>query len=244
MARNRGKKALYEVVGHSDYGGKLQPLYPAKTDKPQDLPTTSTPADGSAVKPYRWPKGPKIIQFNAGRVELSLPYQLAIALVLGLVLLILVVFRLGQSSIARQNAGTEIDTKAVEITSKKTQPTVAKLEPLVAKREVAKMSVPAETAQPTGNNRIVIQTCNRRSDLEPVKKFFAENGIETEIRRIDSIYYLLSRQKYQNPNRSGTDGYSARKKIIELGAKYKAPPGCRNFGSRPFHDAYGMRFND
>ena len=96
----------------------------------------------------------------------------------------------------------------------------------------------------SGNNRIVIQTWQVRSQLEPVKRFFAENGIATEIREISGMYYLITKDRYANPEKRGTDGYYAKQRIIELGSQYKAPAGYGSFGAKPFYDAYGMRFND
>jgi hypothetical protein len=77
-----------------------------------------------------------------------------------------------------------------------------------------------------------------------VKQFYTENGVETEIRKIGGMYYLVTTSKYENPEKQGTDGYLAKQKIIELGAKYKAPQGYETFGTKPFHDAYGMKFDD
>lgn len=250
MARNRRRKSLYEIIGRggSDYGHSrgLEHSEPEKSDGSELQTEGSMPAATPAETGYRWPAKPRIIQFNANRIEFSLPYQLAIALALGIILLILVVFRLGQNISTSQAAGDDI--KMIETVSKKNQSAVtAGPQRGSEKKEIWKIPVSAKKTAPvisTGNNRIVIQTCSRRADLEPAKKFFVENGIETEIRRIDNVYYLLSVQKYRNPNRSGTDGYYAKKKIIELGANYKAPAGYGNFGNKPFHDAYGMKFND
>ncbi len=58
------------------------------------------------------------------------------------------------------------------------------------------------------------------------------------------MYYLVTKEKYDNPERSGTDGSKAKQDIIKLGAAYKAPQGYGTFGPKPFHDAYGMRFDD
>jgi hypothetical protein len=77
-----------------------------------------------------------------------------------------------------------------------------------------------------------------------VKDYFAGFGIETEVRHINNWYYLVTKDKYDNPEKPGTDGYAAKQKIIELGADYKAPAGYGTFGPKPFHDAYGMRFED
>ena len=72
------------------------------------------------------------------------------------------------------------------------------------------------------------------------------NGLtyETEIRKIGGRFYLLTKEKYENPNNPGTDGYAARMRIIELGAGYVSPPGHDSFGAEPFYDAYGMKSRD
>jgi len=99
-----------------------------------------------------------------------------------------------------------------------------------------------------GNNRIVIQTYENAEQLEPVQEYFAYYGIATEIRRIQGRCFLVTSEKYDNPGKQGTDGFKARQRIVELGAKYKPPgPQYESFGSStslPFHDAYGMKFDD
>ena len=96
----------------------------------------------------------------------------------------------------------------------------------------------------TGNNRIVIQTYDKRADLELVQYHFTEGNIETEIRKIGDTFYLVTVDKYENPDREGTDGYAAKQKIIERGARYKAPQGYETFGAKSFETAYGMKFDD
>ena len=76
-----------------------------------------------------------------------------------------------------------------------------------------------------------------------MKKYFSENGIETEIRKVGNWYYLISAEKYDNPEKAGTDGFAAKQRIVELGAKYKSPPGYGSFGTKPFSDAYGMKLD-
>ena len=183
----------------------------------------------------RWPKRPRIVQFNAGKIEISIPYQVAIALLLGVILLVLIAFRLGQKTKSKQGGITAPDVKKTTENGE-------------GNSEATNLSA-EKIAQPTaespkGNNRIVIQTYRLRTHLEPVKQYFALFGIETEIKKIDDWYYLVTKDKYENPEKSGTDGYFAKQKIIELGAKYKAPQGYETFGSKPFHDAYGQRFDD
>ncbi len=239
MLHNRKKMALYEVIGKarlkSSYDKVLKQQHKIKPSKDEPIAADSTTDTPEAVT--QWPKRPRIIQLINGRIEISVPYQLAVAIVLGLVLVVLVVFRLGQNMSRQQIT----DSGMSESMRNKTKP--------MAKSPVSvkEMSPVAKKIEPTGskgNNRIVIQSCPARLQLEPVQKYFARYGMETEIREIGNTYFLVTADKYDNPQRAGTDGYVVRQKIIKLGAKYKAPAGYETFGAKPFHDAYGMRFDD
>jgi len=250
MKRRRGRKSLYEVIGESHskprYSWLLERLRPKKSA--EEKPPAAAPAKPAvqmSERPMQWPKKPRILQLNAGRIELSMPYQLAIAILLGLILLLLVAFRLGQIVYMSSRNAANSAEKTPQSTQ---QPTLKAATGLLQTPVPAetKTAVPAsvEPAESKGDNRVVIQTFELRAHLEPVKQFFAENGVETEIREIGGMYYLVTREKYENPERQGTDGYLAKQKIIELGAKYKAPQGYETFGTKPFHDAYGMKFGD
>jgi hypothetical protein len=250
MARNRRRKSLYEVIGKGQYKPSydktLEQLHPEQSDK--DEPATTSSAMPASERAAQWPTKPKIVQFNTGRLEISMPYPLAIALLMGIVLLVLVVFRLGQSAgLTKQiaaDSATEMP-KGQEQTAGGAAAGITKVPDAVEKTTPAPVSAKkVEPIQPKGNNRIVIQTHQLRADLEPVKQYFAQFGIKTEIRQIGGTYYLITKQKYENPERVGTNGYYAKQKIIELGANYKAPQGYGTFGKKPFHDAYGMKFDD
>jgi hypothetical protein len=69
-------------------------------------------------------------------------------------------------------------------------------------------------------------------------------GVATEIIEKNNWYYLVTKNKYDNPEKAGTDGYLAKQKIIEIGSGYKAPVGFESFGPKPFSDAFGMRFDE
>lgn len=252
MARNRKKnvghgrkkKSLYEVIGEgrlkSRYGKTLEQPRPEKADK--DEPTTE-PAVAVPERAAQWPRRPRIVQFNAGRIEISIPYQLAIAFLLFIILLVLVVFRLGQLKERVGGSAVKIQKNNPELTGQKE---VAGQGQNTDKGE--KMSPGGEKVKAVkskGNNRIVIQEYQVRAHLEPVQQYFAQFDIETEIRRIGETYYLVTKAKYEeDPKRPGTDGYLAKQKIIGLGAKYKAPPGYETFGVKSFETAYGRKFDD
>jgi hypothetical protein len=262
MAHNREKKALYEVMSKATwpkprYDKTLEPLHPEKTGENKQT-TTKFPAL-LRRRAAKWLNRPRIVQFNAGRIEISMPYQFAIALLLGLVLLVLVVFRLGQITYRSSQKATGPAAK-MPASVQKAAPLVTaeraaagKVTAVVAPQRTApaeeKTLAPpviqkVEPVKPKGDNRIVIQSYQLRADLEPVKQYFAGFGIETEIIKISDWYYLVTKDKYENPGKPGTDGYLAKQKIIELGAKYKAPPGSEAFGSQPFRDAYGKKFDE
>jgi len=242
MARNRRKMSLYEVIGQSrsksSFGKALKKLPPEKPDSGEpDTAESAMPASGKAT---HWPRKPKLVQFNAGRIEISLPYPLAIAVLLGIILLFLVALWLGETGYLNRKRIT--NSAGPVLNGRRT--TVE--EGMVGSDENERISPDVgKTVTGTGNNRIVIQTYDKRADLELVQYHFAEGGIETEIRTIGDTFYLVTvEDKYENPRREGTDGYAARQKIIEWGARYKAPQGYESFAPNLFSDAYGKKFDD
>lgn len=240
MARKRKKAPFYEVIRKAGAKPRYDKLlgHPQSTDRESDMPDFAASRLGRAAG---WPRRPRMLFFSAGRIEISLPYPLAIAVLLGLVLLILVAFRLGQNLSSRAAAGLAGVPKSTQKLAER--PVIRELEAEPVKRALPVVQRPT-AADTKGNNRIVIQTWRVRAQLEPVKEYFASCGIETEIINEGEWYYLVTREKYDNPGKPGTDGYAARQRIIELGAKYESPPGSASFGPKPFYDAYGKRFDE
>jgi hypothetical protein len=232
----------YEVIGQSrsksSFGKTLKKLPPEKSDSGEPATAESAmPASGRAT---HWPRKPKLVQFNAGRIEISLPYPLAIAVFLGVVLLFLVALWLGETGYLNRkritnSAGTVLQGRRTTVG-----------EGMVGGDENERISPDiGKTVTGTGNNRIVIQTYDKRADLELVQYHFSEGNIETEIRKIGKTFYLVSADKYEkDPKIEGTDGYAAKQKIIEWGARYKAPQGYEPFGVKSFETAHGMKFDD
>ncbi|MGH2272139.1 hypothetical protein ACQ9LF_10100 [Anaerohalosphaeraceae bacterium U12dextr] len=93
----------------------------------------------------------------------------------------------------------------------------------------------------TGDNAIVIVAYTKQNDLIPVQAYFKQNGIETEVIQRGSYFLLVTKNRFENPEKTGTDGYQMKQTIKRIGAKYKAPEGYERFGSTPFQDAYGMK---
>jgi hypothetical protein len=88
---------------------------------------------------------------------------------------------------------------------------------------------------------IVIATVKDAEDLKPVQKFFSANGVGTEILQRDRYSFLVTTDRFQSPNRRGSNGYRALQLIKKIGLDYKVPDGGKNFGKEPFQDAYPMK---
>jgi len=251
MARDhRGKKALYEVMSKArskpGYGRMLsQP--PAKKTV-EDEPAAQQKAAAATQKAgAKWWRKPRIIQLNAGRIEFSVPYQVAVAAGLVLVLVLLASYRLGQRSSAESGPPGAAQPGGQTPQVQKEAPTRP------AASDVPRPSAPRESAppkpervepvKPAGTNVIVLVQHDAMADLLPVQAHFAEAGIELEIVQQGGLYFLQTKQRYDNPATPGTDWYKAKQKIAEVGAKYKgkAPPGYATFAPHYFSDAYGKK---
>jgi len=258
MVHNSKKMALYEVIGKA----AAKPGYEQVHPKPAEPPI----AQQAPPNVVRWVKKPRFVQFNAGRIEFSVPYQLGIAVFLAMLLVIVVVFRMGERLGGKETvrlsnpAKSDEPAKPAAVVNKpvvQTPPVAVKPVRETPKAVESKPPAPAiDTAKPataenssaapvsTGKNRVVIQMYQVRSHLEPAKEYFDKMGVATEILEKNNWYYLVTKNKYDNPDKAGTNGFLAKQKIIELGAGYKAPPGNETFGPKPFSDAFGMRFED
>jgi hypothetical protein len=251
MVRNRGKKALYEVM--SKARAKSEPrktkehIQPAKPDI--ETPAIQQKGDTGVLKSTaKWWRKPRIVQLNAGRIEFSMPYQIAVVLFLGFIFVVIAAYRLGQASYPAQQQEQQVvqqepkqpdaDTERpiVPALSNIEQPQISEpAEDTVAKTEVT------EPVEPTGNNVIVLVQYDSLPDLAPVQEYFRKHHIELEIVPEGGRYFLQTKQRYDNPSRPGTDGYRALQKIKEIGKEYQAPKGYGTFAPNYFQDAYGKK---
>ena len=251
MVRNRGKKALYEVMSKarvkSEPSKVVEYYRPAESD--QDAPAVEQKSVAGVPKSSaKWWRKPRIIQLNAGRIEFSMPYQIAVVLLLCFIFMIIAAYRLGQASYPEQQQAVPSEPEQRDVDSERTikqassdiiRPS-APTEDIAAKAERIEV---VEPVKPTGNNVIVLVQYHSLPDLAPVQAHFAEHGIELEIDPQQGSYFLQTVQRYDNPSKPGTDGYKALQKIKEVGKKYKAPEGYETFASNLFQDAYGKKVN-
>jgi len=246
MARNRRRPPLYEVVSGGRFKGSSD-----KQLRQQAAEDKQGPAETPARKSVRlWPTKPRFVQFNTGRVEFSLPYQVVVAVVLGIIVLILLAFRVGHWQGRRQGDAYSSDLSRIvpksEISKLALSETMAKNAPQKQPETPMRVTDLPKTErikmiEPIRDHVIVIQQNKARADLVPVQEYFAEYGIETQIENEGDWWFLVTKDLYQNPEKEGTDGYNAKRQIIKLGAKYKAPEGYGTFAPHFFSDAYGKR---
>ena len=240
MVHNTKKKALYEVIGRAGSKSGYEQLHSNGTAG--ETPSTNPETLPNVV---RWVRKPGFVQFNSGRIEFSIQYQVGIAIAIGILLAAVVLFRLGQRV---GNRGIPANTPAVAkpVTPKPvTQDTPVLKQPAAQSTPAPDVTAnQATSTTSTGRNSIVLKMYQVRSHLEPAKEYFDKMGVATEIIEKDNWFYLVTKNKYDNPGKAGTDGYLAKQKIIELGAGYKAPVGFETFGPTPFSDAYGKKFDD
>ena len=226
-----------------------------------DAPDDEEPDDTAVAKSVRWWRKPRIAQIYAGRIEFSMPYQLAIAVFLALVLAVLAAFQLGQRyymMTSGSGAGVGVEGQVVE---------EAGPGPLVNEDEGkvrSELSLSAagnasgereenttETSQTTrppvskpavagGSNAIVMAQVSRdkRADLEQAQQYFEKAGISTELVSRAGSYFLQTTARF---SASSSDAAEALKKVKQVGAKYEAPPGYATFAPHLFQDAYLMK---
>lgn len=235
MARIRRKKALYEVISRTSSkmgrAAAVGPLHPEKADEPQQPQADNKQKSAKTV--ISWPTKPKLMQFHAGRIEISLPVQLAVAVVLGIVLLAVAFFRLGQLS---HSASTKPSPPASDnaLSQPPGRPNGA------GKTKTPGTPAVGNTASATANNVIILVQHDRYADLSPVQQHFAGFGVATQIVTRGAKYFLVTTKRYEDFAVSST-GYNDLQLIKEIGAKYKAPQGRETFAKHLFSDAYGSK---
>jgi len=270
----RGRMALYEVMSKAKekpgYKRTLEKIRTGKGGEEKDAsakkeeavvaettvePDTGLVSDetiaseeqgdaGTSGLSVQWRRKPKKVQYNHGRIEFSVPYQIGIAALLGLVVVMLLAFRVGQRSVVVENAGDSIPPVNAGRNRQ---------DPIVGGNEGAQKGTPPAkgTVRDSGNagatvsrgsSVIVLVQYRSERDLVPVRAHFASYGIATEIVRSGGQYFLMTQDRYES-FAPGGDGQLAKQRIAEVGADYKgkAPEGYETFAPHYFGDAYGKK---
>ncbi|HBG28717.1 MAG: hypothetical protein A2Y10_12255 [Planctomycetes bacterium GWF2_41_51] len=265
MARNPRQAALYEVINRSRFRDAQQKALerigvvkePVQTPEPvtQVVAATEVAAESVAIeavktepvkaevsaksaKPEKvWTGRQKPIRFYPDRIEICFSWQVAGISLLALIAIFLVFFRLGQMNAGKGQEKTQQAAVLSVADIKPNPPVVVENKPRPIVESTPRL------VEPMGENAIVITSYDLSSHLEPVKTYFAQYGIATEIIKRGSRYLLVTQNRYDNIEKAGTDGNEMKKKIMSVGASYKAPAGSgfESFGTKPFQDVYGMK---
>lgn len=250
--------ALYEVVNKERFNaaqkkelarlsnGTPEPAQPVQPIKPVSIPPQQSKKSDAAQNV--WMKKPSMFSFNNGRVEVFIPYPIAITIVMGLALLLVVSFRIGQGFGKSDGGEIAVATSSETTVSVNDTAKVAKemARSSVSKRQITPVqaSASAVAGSAKGGDYVVVlaelKNATSARDMEPAKQYFDEQGIATEIKNVRGSYFLVTTERYDGFGR-GTSGYDVIEKIKQVGAKYKVPAGYGGFGSKPFSDAYGRK---
>jgi hypothetical protein len=246
------KPPVEKPVAEKPFVPVVKPVRPVEHAEPQPRPAQP------------WLR-PKTVQVHDGRIEISLPYTIGVTVLLAAVLLVLGAFRLGQMQhqlrLPAVNDGAASQAK----------PPAPKTDPIPAKQETpaAPVQVTEKPATDTGGTAtvpakqgdhvIVLAQHQQQKALEAAQKYFAQNGIATDVIDVATLRaglnsrgvntnvlgtrggYMLVSDLCDNPENPGTEGYKLKQRIKEVGRGYKAPAGLESFAPKYFSDAYGMK---
>jgi hypothetical protein len=249
MALYKGKKALYEAI----ITKKNEPA-PSSVSKMPERPA-ARPKGVAGSSLFHWPKKPKLVQHSGGRIEMSLTVPIVVTIGFGILVVLLVAYQIGKSTSKEQPIVTSaVATVPAARAAEVVKPARAEVEVAAAapvsqtKAEQAKQEQPKPAVAVVASNKtnwIVIQQYQVSRDLEPVKEYFAKNGIDTKIvsrtSRGKQMFFLVSAEKFENTVKPGSEGYQMVQKIRKVGAGYKAPQNYESFAPHLFGDAYGEK---
>lgn len=239
MAKFSGRVAFYELVNKARFKSAQQKALASVEHRAQPQSATEIPPAPSEKPAARvWNVRPKPVRFYPDRIELCFSWQVAVIGLLALLAVFMVFFRLGQYSKKSEPKKVSPQAVSVERVMPQTRPAETKTAP-AAEQARPKM------VEPMGDHVIVIASHELSSHLEPVKQYFAGFGIATDIIKKGTRWLLVTHERFDNPEKAGSNGFEMKKKIISIGANYRPPPssGFEPFGTKPFQDAYGMKIN-
>lgn len=258
MARENRRMALYEAIrkGQSKLRGRektahFRPFASARSRmarKKKDI------AFYQRLEPGSDSGKTKAAALWSRRVKLSLSYPVVGLLVVAVAVVLIAAIRFGQlnydagwlffqSVVVSENASGELlDIR--NLINSTADDVVNESESTSTGNEIVRDGKIEETnvIVPQGNNVIVIQEYKFSRDLGPVKKYFEANGIETEILERRGYFFLVTKARFHGVG-PGADGEPALKKIVEIGATYKAPPEHESFRPNLFKGAYGRKLD-
>lgn len=250
MAKNKGRKALYEAIGESR--GKLIDGY-----SPCKISRKDRKTDGENSYSFKINISDKLSQALSVKWDLQKLVGFSTVVLVIIFVCVISIKKLYKND-GNSNPGALETPVAVEQTANKNTPEPVfdkKIKTLILdKGEKSDQQTPNSAeisdssavlaSNPDADNVIVVTRYVIEQDLKPVADFFKSHGIDLEIIKMDKNYLLVSRKRYTGGfSRVGSEAYADLKKIKRIGANYKAPEEFEPFGSKPFQDAYGMKIS-
>ncbi|MBN2131098.1 MAG: hypothetical protein JW741_16475 [Sedimentisphaerales bacterium] len=246
----RPQLARIRVPSVKQVGPALERLRQAVTPKPKERvepvrPVAEMPSAPPVVppkvverpepKPVQGPSQtwlrPKRVQLNDGRIEISLPWQLGVAIGLGLILVVLIAFRLGQIDQKARFAGAQ---QPVRTGAPSTTPAggavaagssgapASRAGSGVGATAGSGVGAAAGSATPpasTGDHVIVLAQYPVRTHLEPVRSYFSSQGIQTEILAVSVLRQYFSERGLNAAVLPNKDGFM----LVTSGTLYENP---------------------
>ena len=250
MAVKRHKPALIELINKGDlstptwfYGrkkGKLQEL--RETAVVTDSTEGASQEDEQAVD-YARPEAlfqsrrKSWMELADKKLLLSIPCWALPIVAMGLILALLIAYRLGQPG----GGGTEVQPgledspstgqlegdPAQSVRNDLIPPKTTKTEGVsgapgqattpTANVIPAIISKPPASVGPRTGQRLIMCSDKNRSKLEPVQKYFADKGIRTEIGQFGGSFVLASSQPFENEK--GAEALAFKNRVANLGIR-------------------------
>jgi len=263
MARYRGQKALYEVIGGRARNKSARPAAEPLRPEPsqvakvaiQKVPVVQILPQERVVRPEKevisWK--PKPLQCHDGRIEITLSTRAAVMGSMVLVVCLLACFKVGQwypgfdSRTLIEKNNSESPTRPGLMTAFSSRQVPVEQVPKMSENEPLKQDlVPAKSVKSLAyGNAIVIQQYSAVADLVAAGQFFELQGIGTEVVSKGNSYFLITRERFPyNPEAPNTRGYGLLEEIRTKGPAYKAPTGLQSFAPNKFKGAYGRNIDD
>lgn len=249
------------------------PASPAESAQGLPLPVAPPAGPPPAAGPQIPPVSPKSPLYSAAaakrqpslairlanqNVQFSASYWVVGLVLLGAILIVLVVFRLGQISV-RTDTPAQTETPPArtldDLTSSEPRPDVLQ----TTQRSPAPRSQPAEppsqvsrpatpSPAPPGSSAapvppeaglcLILASHTNQRDLRAVQSYFSTSGLDTRIGRLGQSYVLHSQQTFANM--AAARSSQLKDRVAKLGRDYntKKPETAPRFSPATFESAY------
>lgn len=221
----------------------------ARPTQPPEAPATPGP-----VQPWLRPKP---LQYNDGRIEISVRWPVGVGVGLLIVVVLHVVYQLGYLG-GKADYGATVAQESNQVVG--SGGSTAGTGQATDSGEAVDGASGSQAVASTGDHVVVLAHYPTRTQLVPVQEHFRQHGVGTAIVAFERLrqyfsdrglstrpvpsgdgFMLITDRGYNNPATPGTDGHAVLERIKQIGAQYRAPEGYESFAPNRFSDAYGMK---